>query len=345
MTEVQVAPAEDATVELSVVIVSYNTIGALEDCLRSVERTMGGIEAEVFVVDNASRDGSAELVADRFPQVQLIRSPRNLGFAGGNNLAFARATGAQVLLLNSDTIVHRGAFRQMLDFMEANPEVGALGPRLLEPDGSLQPSVRRFPSVRALLYQYTAFRAWRPWRKHYLAYKMRDFDYLHAAPVDVPMGAALLVRGDLLRELGGLDDGYFMYFEEADLCRRIRARGSSIYYDPTPRVSHRGGESSRPEKDALFRIYIESMMRYKAGDLVDSRFRLFRGIFKVSFFLRMLFEIPVNLMYVLKYARLAPDAKRLKKKQAELRRTFRFFTRDLFWLAFKLGRGLKGRAE
>ena len=342
MTDVQTAAVESATIELSIVIVSYNTVGALEDCLRSVMRTIGSLEAEVFVVDNASRDGSAEMVADRFPGVKLIRAPRNLGFAGGNNLAFGSATGAHVLLLNSDTIVHRGAFRQMLDFMEAHPDVGALGPRLLEPDGTLQPSVRRFPSVRALLYQYTAFRAWRPWRKHYFAYKMREFDYLHAAPVDVPMGAVLLVRGDMLRELGGLDDGYFMYFEEADLCRRIRAKGKQIYYDPTPRISHRGGESSRPEKDFLFRIYLESMMRYKAGDLVDPRFRLFRGMFKVAFFLRMLVEIPVHGLYILKYARLAPDPKRLKKKQDELRRTLRFFTNDLFWLAFKLGRGLKG---
>jgi GT2 family glycosyltransferase len=165
---------------------------------------------------------------------------------------------------------------------------------------------------------------------------MRDLDYDRLQVVDVPMGAALMVRGELLRELGGLDQGYFMYFEEADLCRRIHGLGHRVYYLPSEAITHLGGESSRPERDALFKVYLSSLFRYVSADLPPWRFRVFAGFFKAGFIVKMAWEIPLNLLYLWRFRRIAPDEHRARVKAAELSRNLRFFERLLGWFLFEL---------
>jgi N-acetylglucosaminyl-diphospho-decaprenol L-rhamnosyltransferase len=230
-------------VPLSVVIVSYNTRPLLEACLSSLRSS--GIEAEIIVVDNASTDDSAEAVRDRFSEVRLIRSETNLGFAGGNNLAFPHCRGRCVALLNADTEVEPGAFAEMVNFLEAHPQVGAVGPRLLNPDGTVQPSGHRFPRLgqaAVRLFLRLPQPASPPSSIGRLPVKAvspgeacENHDWL--------TGACLMVRRAVLEQVGPLDERFFFECEDVDWCRRIRGAGWEIGLLLTARVTHKGGGS------------------------------------------------------------------------------------------------------
>lgn len=228
--------------ELSICVVSWNVKEHLERCLRSVVESSGP-EDETIVVDNASRDGSADMVSSLFPSVRLIRSGRNIGFAAGANLALTAARGRYLLLLNPDTIVQPGAFREMVSFLDRCLRAGAAGCRLLEPDGRIQPSVRSFPTYATALERFTILG-----RLHLLPgvrrrYFRAGFDYGTAGEVDQVMGAALFLRRTALDEVGPLDERFYLYFEEVDLCRRLRSAGWSICYNPAASIVHLGGAS------------------------------------------------------------------------------------------------------
>lgn len=234
--------------DLSIIIVSYNTCGLLRDCLRSLPAGIRTCRYESFVVDNASRDGSAEMVEQEFPNARLIRNPLNGGFAQANNLALKEATGRYLLLLNSDTIVHDGAFEALLAFMDEHPQAGYCGPKLLNGDGTHQPSAGRFPTVFSTAFSMLGLRRRFPRSRHTL-----DLHELHGE--DEPFragwvtGAALLVRREAYAQVGPLDDGYFMYFEETDWCRRMAAAGWEGWYVPDARITHFGGRSVEHESD------------------------------------------------------------------------------------------------
>lgn len=338
------APPSPEQPDLSILIVSYNTLGPLEDCLHSIFRNRAGVDVQVIVVDNASADGSADMVAERFPGVVLHASQQNLGFAAANNVGLESAVGRHVMLLNPDTIVHRDCLRQLLTYLEEHDDVGAVAPKLLNTDGSLQRSVRRFPTASALLYQYTMFRLWIPWRKRHASYKMRDFAFDQITDVEVPMGAAILVRGELFRGLEGLDAGYFIYYEEAHLCRQLHAAGWRVVYLPSAQASHLGGESSRQAGDFLFRVTMESLVRYVSFDLAGWRFFWFRMALKFGLVAKLLTDLPLQMFYVLRERYLRENERKLEAKSFELRRSLSFFRSDLGWLVFQLGRGLPDRS-
>jgi hypothetical protein len=227
--------------ELSVIIVSWNTRELLRECLTSLSATLGAITAEVFVVDNASSDGTAAMVAADFPAVTLIANADNRGFAAANNQALALATGASILFLNPDTRVLPGAIRRSLDYLAADPAAGAVGVRLLNGDGSLQPSWRRFYSFGGTLLdnKLTARLLGRA--------QGSVIDGLPAAPttVDWVIGAYLLVRRPALELIGGgFDERFFVYGEEIDLQYRLRRAGWSVVFLPEPAIVHYGGQSS-----------------------------------------------------------------------------------------------------
>jgi N-acetylglucosaminyl-diphospho-decaprenol L-rhamnosyltransferase len=214
------------------VIVSYNVSGLLAECLDSVYK-VEDLALEPWVVDNASSDHSADMVAARFPDARLIGSDKNLGFAGGNNVALREVSGADhVLLLNPDTVLPRRGVRQLLDVMESNAAIGAVGAQLICPDGSLQQSWRTFPNVGTVIGS-SVFRAG----------DERGVRHTQPARVDWIVGACMLLKGDWLRRVGLLDEGYFMYFEEVDWCRRLEAAGGQTWFCPTVRVIHYGGAS------------------------------------------------------------------------------------------------------
>ncbi|MCB9867708.1 MAG: glycosyltransferase family 2 protein [Phycisphaerales bacterium] len=253
--------------DLSIVIVSYNTRELLRECLESLTLGAAGIAVETFVVDNASKDASAEMVAERFPQVRLIRNPDNRGFAAANNLGLAEATGRHVMLLNPDTVVRPGAFAELVRFMDAHPQAGYCGPRLVNADGSHQLSARRFPTWWSSAANLLG------WDKKHPA--SRHCGDLHAAagdrtemPAGWLTGACLLVRRTAMQQVGVLDEGYFMYFEETDWCRRLANAGWAGWYVPSAEVLHYGGQSVGPvESDAPFfgnrpAFWVPSQRRY-----------------------------------------------------------------------------------
>ena len=232
--------------DLSIIIVSWNVKGLLRRCLDSIfQHPTSNLQFEVIVVDNASSDGSAEMVRAEFPQVRLIANEENLGFTRANNQGIAASRGRYVLLLNPDTEVLGDALGAMVDYMDVHPDVGALGPMLLNPDGSVQSSRRRFPTLATALLESTVFQ-WelsrdnRILRRYYILDRPDD----EVQEVDWVTGACILMRREAIEEVGPLDEGFFMYSEELDWCRRAKEQGWKVVYLPTARVIHYGGKSS-----------------------------------------------------------------------------------------------------
>jgi hypothetical protein len=226
------------TLLVSVAIVNWNTRGLLSDCLESLSSTIEEGLAEVIVVDNGSIDGSGSLVERKFPQVTLIHNESNLGFTKATNQAFEAATAKYFLMLNSDTIVPRDAIRTCADFMERAKNVGILGCRIVYPDGSPQNSCFRFTSLRGVLlnslYLSQLFRGsyWLNWDR----YGNRAWDEPHE--VDCVMGGFMIVRREAVENGPLLDEGYFMYGEEADLCYRMKRGGWKVIYYPGAEIEH-----------------------------------------------------------------------------------------------------------
>ncbi len=235
-------------IDLSIVIVNWNAMAVLEACLESIKSATHGLTTETIVVDNASSDGSVQLIRDRYPWVSLVASSTNLGFARANNLGIHRCSGRNILLLNPDTICHPESLSKLVAFLDANPDVGAAGPLVLNPDGTLQPSCTRTPTLSREL--------WRLFHldrlKAYGVYDMRDWSRSMRREVDALLGACLMVRRTVLESTGGLDEDYFMYTEEVDLCYRIRRAGWGVYWVPSAAIVHLGGQSTRQAAPEMF---------------------------------------------------------------------------------------------
>ena len=232
--------------QLSVVLLSYNTRELTEQALWSVLAAIEGMSAEVFVVDNASVDGSADMVEEKFPQVHLLRNDSNTGFAAGNNVALREVQGRFVLLLNTDTIVRRNTFECLVHFMEQNPQAGAVGCKILNPDGTLQLDSRRgFPTPVAAFCKMSGLSRFLPDHPTIARYNMTFLDPEQPAEVDVLSGSCMLVRKEAMDEVGLLDEDYFMYGEDIDWCYRIHRAGWKIFYIPDTEIVHFRGESGR----------------------------------------------------------------------------------------------------
>jgi GT2 family glycosyltransferase len=230
---------------VSVIVVAYNAREVLHACLTRVREEARDTPLELIVVDNASRDGAADMVARDFPDARLVRSPVNLGFAAGNNVGFKMARGDYVLLLNPDALPEPGAIAQSLARMAAQPRAGLGGGRLLDSDGRLQPSARRFPSLLNEFLALSGLAARYPKSRLFGRFDRTWADPERAAPVDWVPGAFTLIRRAVLEEVGMFDERFFLYYEEVDLCRRARDAGWQVWYWPDIVVDHIGGVSSR----------------------------------------------------------------------------------------------------
>jgi hypothetical protein len=239
--------------DLSVIVVSFNTRDLLRECLTSLlaecDSLPTGVKAEVLVVDNASKDGSAEMVAVEFATtctpVRLMPSSVNLGFGAANNLAFEAAEGRYLVLLNSDAFLHHCALARALELMEANPGTGVGGARLVGRDGEWQPSARQFHSLWDDFLIHSGLSYHFPHSRIFGAPDRTWADPLLPAEVDWVPGAFSILRREALVKVGLFDPVFFLYYEEVDLCRRIKDAGFSISYWPDVVVTHIGGESSR----------------------------------------------------------------------------------------------------
>lgn len=236
----------DPLLDLSIVIVSYNTSDLLNNCLSSLE---AWIEAnshtgEIIVIDNASTDGTASMIRRRFPDVQLIENRRNTGFAAANNQGMRAAKGRYIVLLNPDTTVLGDAFGQLADFLDRNQNVGIVGPRLVYPDGSVQSSRRRFPTRITGYLESTIIQDYWPDNPVVRRYYFEDRPNDQTQSVDWLVGACLMVRREAIESAGLLDERYFMYSEEVEWCYRLKRHGWQIVYLPSAAVVHHEGASS-----------------------------------------------------------------------------------------------------
>ncbi|MBC7236933.1 MAG: glycosyltransferase family 2 protein [Chloroflexi bacterium] len=248
----------DTVANLGIIIVSWNTAELLADCLRSIPSGLDGIEAEIIVVDNGSTDGTLDLIAHDFPQIRLLQNHTNVGFARANNQGIGalgeRNAPQYVLLLNSDTVAKSGSLRELVRFMEEHPDVGIVGPRLVRPNGKPQPY--GFGHDPSLVYLIN-----RGIKALLLKRYLHDWSTDQVQRVDWVSGACLLIRREALSQIGPLDEGFFMYFEDNDWCLRVRQAGWHVIYYPKVEVVHLGGQSLA--KNPLARAaYTQSLLHF-----------------------------------------------------------------------------------
>lgn len=249
--------------KLSIVIVSWNTKNILAQCLNSLVPVVRRLNQdktslEVIVVDNGSTDGTISLLKESYEWVNLVDTGENLGFPGGNNRGFRESNGEYLLLLNPDTIIHGTVIEDLIEFLDQNPKAGAVGSMLLNLDGTLQESCYPRPTLGREL-----------WRLFHLdrfksigIYDIESWDKSIPREVDVLMGACILARKLIIEQIGGMDEEYFMYSEEVDLCYRIQKEGWKIYYFPMSKITHLGGQSTKQVKTEMFLRLYESKLLY-----------------------------------------------------------------------------------
>ena len=245
--------------DLSIIIVSWRVKELLEQCLASIFSLTRNLDFEVIVIDNDSGDGTVEMVAGNFPQVRLVNSRINLGFARACNLGLRKARGKNILLLNPDTKLIDNSLKRAQEIMEQDTRLGILGGHLLNYDQSTQLSVRSFPTL--FDHVLMIFKLHHLWRlKRYFA---ADFDYSKRAEVDQVMGAFFLISGDLIKTIGDLDESYYIWFEEVDYCQRARQAGFKVVYTPEVRLIHYGGQSFKQSLNLKNQwIFCRSRLRY-----------------------------------------------------------------------------------
>lgn len=241
---------------------SWNTREDLRTALQSIDRHRPEGSFEVLVVDNASIDGSPEMVQNEFPWVRLIANKENVGFTRGHNQAVRESHGKYLLILNSDTIILQGALQKLIDFAEANPEAGIVGPRLLNPDGSLQYSCRRFPNLAAAIFRNTPLGKLFPQNRYTRDYLMTDWDHSTPREVDWVSGAAMFIRREVHEQLQGFDERFFMYCEDVDLCYRAWKAGWKVVYYPEAQIVHAIGRSTDRVANKMIRQFHASMYRF-----------------------------------------------------------------------------------
>lgn len=268
---------------LSIIIVNWNVQHLLDRCLASIyaaELPPGSFE--IIVVDSASHDDSVAMVRDKYPAVRLLSRAENVGFTRGNNIGLAQAQGEFLLLLNPDTEVGRGALGIMLDYLMTNPAVGIVGPHTLNSDGSHQSTRRRFPTLVTGIFESTWLAAAAP------SGIERDYRLLYTDDDDIIMvdwvqGSALMLRRQLYRDIGGLDEAYVMYSEELDYCRRAKSAGWQVAYHGGAIITHHGGKSSAQVAAQTLIHFHTSKLRYFRKHHGYARYLFLRAILLLQF--------------------------------------------------------------
>jgi N-acetylglucosaminyl-diphospho-decaprenol L-rhamnosyltransferase len=276
--------------ELSISVVSYRTPVLLRRCLSALETNRAQLDMDVTVVDNASGDGSAEMVSTEFPWVRLICNDRNVGFGRAHNQAVGSALGRYLLVLNSDASPLPGALRELISFLDAHPRVAVAGPKLRYPDGTVQPSRRRFPTLATLFLESTQLQRLSPDNRVLRRYYVADRSDAEPQEVDWLVGACLCVRASAVSDVGLFDERFFMYSEELDWCRRFRAAGWGVAYVPSAEVVHSEGASSRLDLGARDRLFQASKLQYAEKWHGPSAARLLRTYLVAEYLLRALEE-------------------------------------------------------
>ncbi|HEX2908095.1 MAG TPA: glycosyltransferase family 2 protein [Phototrophicaceae bacterium] len=273
--------------DVSIIIVNWNTADLLAQCLRAVEQTIQRVTYDIWVVDNASSDGSPDMVRRDFPQVRLIASAENVGFAKANNQALRLAEGRYVLLLNSDAFVEANTIDRMVAFLDEHPEAGMAACKLLYEDRRLQRSCSTYPTLATEFYITLGLDKLFPHSPVFGRYLMTDWDYASVRDVDVIMGAFMLVRASVLPQVGLLDESFFMYSEEVDWCYRFQQAGWKILFTPEVETVHLwGGSTATIPVETLIRLYRSRVhfFRKHYGRLTAN---LFKGLLVLNCLVRI----------------------------------------------------------
>jgi GT2 family glycosyltransferase len=268
--------------DLSIIIVNWNTRDLLCQCLDSIARRVKGIEMEILVVDNGSTDGSVAAVREKFPGVRLIENPINMGFARANNQAISLSSGEYLLLLNPDTQVRGGAIEKMVAFMNNQPKTGIAGAQLLNPDGTKQNCIANFPSLATELLNKSLLRWLFPEK-----FPGKETDYADPVEVDSVIGACMLVRREAVEQVGLLDEEYFLFLEETDWCYRIKKAGWKIYHIPQAEILHFQGKSAEAEKGKARIEYYRSRYHY----FRKNKGRLQSSVLFIGLMIKLLIEL------------------------------------------------------
>ncbi|HZY10836.1 MAG TPA: glycosyltransferase family 2 protein [Bacteroidota bacterium] len=229
-----------STIKLSIVIVGYNSAQFLQNCLKSIFSQTPPFQLEVIVVDNASTDNSVSLIRQHYPQTKIISNEENKGFACGNNQGICQSLGQYILLLNPDTVVLDPALERLVDYIEATPDVGAVGPKIFNLDGSLQRTGVSFPSVWNLIVEVFFLDVIFPKSRLFGRHRRLYEDPNQINEVDYVQGSCLLIRKNILDDIGSLDESFFIFFEETDLCFRLKKAGWNVLYFPDASIIHYG---------------------------------------------------------------------------------------------------------
>jgi GT2 family glycosyltransferase len=250
--------------DVSILIVNWNTSQMLADCLRTVAAQAGHVSYEIIVVDNGSSDGSVAMLHSTFPEVQVIANVENVGFARANNQAIAVAQGRYLLLLNTDAFLHAGALPTLVQFMDTHLAAGGAGCRLLNADGTLQRSCFSFPTLETELWQALGVNRLFPRSRLFGKYNMTYWDFDDCRQVDHVLGACMIIRREALTQIGLLDERFFMYSEEVDLCYRMQEGGWPVYFVPAATATHLwGGTSRKVPNETFLRLYRSRLMFFR----------------------------------------------------------------------------------
>ncbi len=273
--------------KLSIVIVNYNVEYFLEQCLHSVYNALKNVEAEVFVVDNASVDGSCDMVREKFPQAILIDNKDNLGFSKANNQAIRISTGEYVLLLNPDTVVEEDTFDKVVQFMDEHPDAGGLGVKMIDGKGKFLPESKRgLPTPHVAFYKMVGLSRIFPKSKKFGRYHLGYLDNDETNEIEILAGCFMLMRKSVLDEVGLLDEAFFMYGEDIDLSYRIILGGYKNYYYPHTRIIHYKGESTKKSSVNYVFVFYNAMIIFAKKHFSEKNARLFTMLINMAIYLR-----------------------------------------------------------
>jgi GT2 family glycosyltransferase len=281
--------------QLSIIIVNYNVENLLKKCLESIFKYEKDLEFEVIVVDNNSKDHSQEMLKSDFPQVKLIENKRNLGFSKACNQGIKESRGRYILLLNPDTELTPGGFKEMIEFMDSKPDVGICGPKMMDQQGNLQFSCRSFPSYLTAISSSQSI-LHKIFPENFLSqkYLLKDQNHSQIMEVDWVSGSSLLAKREMLEKIGLLDERFYMYVEDVDLCYRAKKSGFSVFYFPQVLVIHHIGRSTGKKKITMQVEHHRSMYYFYRKHHKPNVF--LRGIVFLSIWMRLFFVAGIRFL-------------------------------------------------
>ncbi len=280
-------------VDISIVIVTWNSGEVIRGCLDSVYSQKGDLVFEIIVVDNDSRDDTKKIIRQLYPEIILISNSRNLGYSVANNQGIEKSKGEFVLLLNPDVKLLDGAFLKIFEFMQKNLNTGALAPQLLNPDGSVQPSCREFPGFSTIVWEFSGLSYLFPKSRVFGGWRMGYFDHRSTKEVPQPMGSALLLRKKTLEKTGVFDTCFKIFFSDVDLCKRISDSGWRIHFYPEAKALHLKGFSTQKAKPEMIFLshsgLFKFLKKYKKGFLNIILLIFFGAVLFIGALIRVLF--------------------------------------------------------